>query len=101
MRLLCELVIIGAIVYAGWEKPFHERLPTNKPAEVAAAGAGAGAQASATPVGDYIVLQQPTSVQLKYGSATLPAGLSLHIVSKTSDTVVVDYAGEHITLPLH
>jgi len=96
MRLLCELVVIGAIVYLGWETPFHERLPTNKPAEVAHAGTAS----SATTSSDHIVLQQPTQVRLKYGNATLPAGLSLQIVAKTADAVVVDYAGEHVTLPL-
>jgi hypothetical protein len=37
MRLLCELVVIGALVYVGWEKPFHDWLLGNKPAPVASA----------------------------------------------------------------
>ncbi len=104
MRLLCELVVMGAIVYFGWETPFHERLSTNKPAEAALSGRPSktgGSNGGSTTDNDHIVLQQPTPVRLKYGNATLPAGLSLHIVSKTSDAVVVDYAGEHVTLPLH
>src|SRR6267142_1300003 len=24
MRLLCEIVVIGALIYLGWEKPFKE-----------------------------------------------------------------------------
>jgi hypothetical protein len=95
------LAVIGAIVYLGWEKPLREWLPMNKPAEVARTGAGAPTPALAAANSDQLVLRQPTSVRLKYGSATLPAGLSLHIVSKTSDAVVVDYAGEHVTIPLH
>ena len=101
MRLLGLLVIIGALVYIGWDTPFHDRLITKKSAEPAPATTAAKpGPAAAEP--DYIVLRQPTPVKLKYGSATLPAGLSLHIISKTPDGgVVVDYAGEHVTLAQH
>jgi hypothetical protein len=50
---------------------------------------------------DHIVLRKPTPVRLKYGSAILPAGMSLRIVSKNADALVVDYAGENVTLPTH
>ncbi len=46
-----------------------------------------------------IVLQHPASVQLRYGSATLPAGLRLRVIERNPAGLVVDYAGEHITLP--
>jgi hypothetical protein len=26
MRLLIEIIIIGALIYLGWEKPFKERI---------------------------------------------------------------------------
>lgn len=26
MRLLIEIIIIGALIYLGWEKPFKERM---------------------------------------------------------------------------
>jgi hypothetical protein len=33
MRLLCEIFIIGGLLYLGWEKPFRDWLPSNgKPA---------------------------------------------------------------------
>ena len=30
MRLLAEIVIIGALIYLGWEQPFKELLPWTK-----------------------------------------------------------------------
>ena len=27
MRFLCEIFVIGGLLYLGWDKPFHERLP--------------------------------------------------------------------------
>ncbi len=50
-------------------------------------------------VGNTVVLKRPTTVQLKYGSTMLPAGMSLVVVDRSPSGVVVDYAGEHITLP--
>ena len=35
MRLLCELIIVAALIYAGWDKPFHEWLPGSQPPPVA------------------------------------------------------------------
>jgi hypothetical protein len=29
MRLLAEIIIIGALIYFGWEKPFRDWLPSN------------------------------------------------------------------------
>jgi hypothetical protein len=29
MRLLCEIFVIGGLIYLGWEKPFREWLPFN------------------------------------------------------------------------
>jgi hypothetical protein len=29
MRLLLEILIIGALIYLGWEKPFRDRLPAS------------------------------------------------------------------------
>jgi hypothetical protein len=50
-------------------------------------------------VGNTIVLKHPTSVRLRYGTATLPAGLSLRIVRRTKFDVIVEYAGEHVAIP--
>lgn len=49
--------------------------------------------------GTMIVLQHPATVRLRYGSATLPAGLSLRVVDRTASGIVVEYGGERITLP--
>jgi hypothetical protein len=32
MRLLCEIFVIGALIYLGWEKPFNEWLHSKPPA---------------------------------------------------------------------
>ena len=61
--------------------------------------AGAAALKPAAQAGDMIVLQRPTVVRLRYGSATLPAGLSLRVLERTADGLIVDYAGERVTLP--
>ena len=99
MRLLCLLAVLGGLVYLGWDKPFRAWMPGSQRVEASSRrDAKAGANADNP---DQIVLKQPTPVRLKYGSAVLPAGLSLHVVSKTADGVVVDYAGEHVTLPTH
>jgi hypothetical protein len=29
MRLLCEIFVIGGLIYLGWERPFHDWLPSN------------------------------------------------------------------------
>jgi len=29
MRLLAEIVVIGALIYVGWEKPFRDQLPAS------------------------------------------------------------------------
>lgn len=57
-----------------------------------------GSQSTAS-VANTIVLKHPTSVHLRYGTATLPAGLSLRVVRRTNLDVVVEYAGEHVTIP--
>jgi hypothetical protein len=48
---------------------------------------------------ETIMLTQPVQVKLKYGVATLPAGLTLPIVGGDADGIVVEYAGEKVTLP--
>ena len=65
MRLLCEIFIIGVLIYVGWEKPFREWLPgtgTAKPSVVTAAPDAATprpelrplVRAAATPSGDWM-----------------------------------------------
>lgn len=49
--------------------------------------------------GGTIVLQHPTTVHLHYGNATLPAGLSLRVLDRTVNGIIVEYAGEQVTLP--
>ena len=50
--------------------------------------------------GDTLVLQHATPVRLKYGTTTLPAGLALRVVGRTSNSVTVEYSGEHVVVPL-
>jgi hypothetical protein len=47
---------------------------------------------------DTITLE-PVQVRVKYGTATLPAGATLHVISRGANGVVVDYGGENVTLP--
>jgi hypothetical protein len=35
MRLLCEIFVIGALIYLAWEKPFRDWLPNTSPAVMA------------------------------------------------------------------
>lgn len=48
---------------------------------------------------DTITLDKPVQVRVKYGTATLPAGATLHVISRGANGVVVDYGGENVTLP--
>jgi hypothetical protein len=48
---------------------------------------------------DTITLDKPVRVKVKYGTATIPAGTTLRVVSRDAKGVVVDYAGENVTLP--
>jgi len=36
--------------------------------------------------------------KVKYGIATIPAGTTLTVVSRDANGIVVDYAGEKVTL---
>lgn len=49
--------------------------------------------------GDTVVLQQPTPVHVKYGTVTLPAGTSLHVVSRDPRGITAEYNGELVILP--
>ena len=49
--------------------------------------------------GDTITLDKPVQVKVKYGSATIPAGTTLRVVNRDANGLVVDYAGENVTLP--
>ena len=64
--------------------------------EFVAASSGDGAGSAG---GDTVVLQHPVEVRLRYGTTVLPAGLSLRVVSRTDAGLIVDYAGETVTLP--
>jgi hypothetical protein len=48
---------------------------------------------------DTITLDKPVQVRVKYGTATIPAGTTLHVVTRDANGVVVDYGGENVTLP--
>jgi hypothetical protein len=58
------------------------------------ATAGGGAATANT-----ITLDKPVQVKVKYGTATIPAGTTLTVVSRDANGVVVDYAGEKVALP--
>jgi hypothetical protein len=57
----------------------------------------AGQQAAAT--GDTVTLQKPTAVHVKYGNVTLPAGTSLHVVSRDPRGITAEYNGELVIVP--
>jgi len=46
-----------------------------------------------------ITLDKPIQVKIKYGTATIPAGTTVTVVSRDANGVVVDYAGEQVRLP--
>ncbi len=65
MRLLCEIFVIGALLYLGWQTPFREWLPGATKAQPAVVATTPGAEAPppqlrpvvravATPSGDWM-----------------------------------------------
>jgi hypothetical protein len=67
MRLLCEILVVGAVIYLGWEKPFKEWIGQNAEASVFATsasrvqpGSNATSKASGSPL-DRPVLNQTQS----------------------------------------
>jgi hypothetical protein len=48
---------------------------------------------------ETITLQKPTTIRVKYGTATLPAGTVLRVLRRDGTGIVVDYSGEPVTLP--
>jgi hypothetical protein len=57
------------------------------------------AQQQSPPAKETITLDKPIQVKVKYGTATIPAGTTLPVVSRDAHSVVVDYLGERVTLP--
>lgn len=57
------------------------------------------AQQQAPSARETITLDKPIHVKVKYGTATIPAGTILPVVSRGADGVVVEYLGEKVTLP--
>jgi len=57
------------------------------------------APGAAPPGNETITLSKPAQVKVKYGTATIPAGTTLTVVSRDANGIVVDYAGEKVTLP--
>jgi|GEM_PF-1963116 hypothetical protein len=62
-------------------------------------GQQAASPAGAAPSANTITLDKPVQVKVKYGTATIPSGTVLTIVSRDANGIVVDYAGEKVTLP--
>ncbi len=58
-----------------------------------------GSNAAAAPTANTITLDKAVQVHVKYGTATIPAGTTLTVVSRDTNGIVVDYAGEKVTLP--
>jgi len=54
---------------------------------------------AAAGVSDTITIQEPTTVQIKYSTATIPAGTTLRVVTRDTKGTVVEYSGELVTLP--
>jgi hypothetical protein len=57
------------------------------------------AAAGAAPAADTITLDKTIQVKVKYGTATIPAGTTLPVVSRDANGVVVQYMGENVLLP--
>jgi hypothetical protein len=57
------------------------------------------AQPQAPAARETITLDKAIQVKVKYGTATIPAGTTLPVVSRDAHSVVVDYLGERVTLP--
>jgi hypothetical protein len=49
--------------------------------------------------GDTVTLRKPTAVHVKHGDVTLPAGTSLHVVSRDPRGITVEYNGELVIVP--
>ena len=60
---------------------------------------GQPAAAGAAPAADTITLDKLIQVKVKYGTATIPAGTTLPVVSRDANGVVVQYMGENVLLP--
>jgi hypothetical protein len=56
-------------------------------------------QSQATPARETIILDKSIQVKVKYGTATIPAGTTLAVISRDANGVVVEYLGEKVTLP--
>jgi hypothetical protein len=54
---------------------------------------------NAAPAANTITLDKPVQVKVKYGTATIPAGTTLTVVSRDAKGVVVQYMGENVPLP--
>ena len=48
---------------------------------------------------DTVTLEKPTAVHVKYGDVTLPAGTSLHVISRDPRGITVEYNGELVIVP--
>jgi len=48
---------------------------------------------------DTVVLQKPTAIHIKYGTVTLPAGTSLHVVFRDPRGITAEYNGELVIVP--
>jgi hypothetical protein len=57
------------------------------------------AAAGVTPAADTITLDKPIQIKVKYGTATIPVGSTLPVVSRDENGVVVQYMGENVRLP--
>lgn len=57
------------------------------------------AQQQAPPARETITLDKSIQVKVKYGTATIPAGTTLPVISRDANGIVVEYLGEKVTLP--
>jgi hypothetical protein len=54
---------------------------------------------AAAATANTITLDKPVQIKVKYGTVTIPPGTMLTIISRDANGIVVDYAGEKVTLP--
>jgi hypothetical protein len=56
--------------------------------------------APVTPAPQFVTLTRPVTIKIPYGETALPRGLKLPVVSRSGQTVTVQYLGQSQTIPL-
>jgi hypothetical protein len=76
---------------------YNKTAPVKKLEEPQVSASAPGGAAAA--FGETITIQQPTTIRVKYGTATLPTDTVLHVVRRDASGIIVNYNGEQVLLP--